>query len=64
MPDITAFRVATREAKTQSRVKARIEAWWHAHRCPNCLAKAAMLKAFIDSQQPAAATPSAPHSLN
>lgn len=39
-------RALAREAKTQQRVKERVAVWWHATRCPNCMAKQALLSAM------------------
>lgn len=52
MSDINAFRVASREAKTQVRMKKRAEDWWHMNQCPNCRAKLTMVR---DMQAAAAA---------
>lgn len=56
MADINSFRVASREAKTQVRMKKRTEDWWHMNRCPNCQAKLAMVRGM----QAAAASEDAP----
>lgn len=57
MSDINAFRKATREAKLQARVKARLDAWWHTTRCPNCQAKVSALQRFLGEAAVDARTP-------
>lgn len=49
MADINSFRVASREAKTQVRMKKRAEDWWHMNQCPNCQAKLAMMRQLQDA---------------
>ena len=63
MSDIASFRIATCEAKTQARMKVRVEVWWHKNQCPNCQAKVAMLKAMLGATEPVPAF-EPPRSLN